>query len=917
MPRPPRRNRDGREDPHRKAQLDRRDFVRVAGLGTAGLVGAASAGASGTARVEAASEVATAVLADPDWPSFRHYPQERLARVALPLGGIGTGTVSLGGRGDLRDWEIMNRPAKGFVPTGGGAAPFFALYARADGGDAACRVLEGPIPPEEYEGSHGAPAPLSGLPRLARCSFATAYPFGRVVLRDDDMPLEVDLKAFNPLVPTEPDESGIPVAVLTWELHNPGPRAVAASVCGVLPNFIGMDGYETRRDWKGDTHPTGTSRNRNRFREGPACRGIFFDSEGVDSRSAAWGTMALVTPASEGITYRTSWGKEEWGFPVLDFWDDFSADGRLDARERPDGVEAPAASLAVATTVPPGQTRALTFVLAWHFPNRYTWTPREGSGEPGHEAPEDDLVGNHYTTLYRDAWEVVERTVPRLEELREKTAGFVSALCGSDLPDEIKEAALFNVSTLRTQTCFRTPDGRFFGYEGSATRQGCCHGSCTHVWNYEQTTPFLFGSLALSMREVEFGFATAEDGLMSFRVALPLSRSQEFGKAAADGQMGCLLKMYRDWQLSGDDVLLRRLWPRVRKALEFCWLEGGWDADRDGVMEGAQHNTMDVEYYGPNPEMAFWYLGALRAAEEMARHLDDREFEATCRRLFESGQDWIDVHLFNGEYYEQKVRAPEDASEIAPSLLVGMGADDPTRPDYQLGRGCLVDQLVGQLAAHVSGLGHLADPAHVRRSLESVWRYNERRDLSRHFNPLRAFALNDEAALLIATYPSDRPRNPFPYFAEAWTGLEYTAAAGMLYEGMEEEARECVRRVRARYDGAQRNPYDEAECGHHYARAMASWAAVLAWTGFRYSAVTRTLTLAPRAGRFFWASGYAWGEYTLAGEGRSRELSLLVRGGRLDVARVVLTGFGGREVNGPRPLEEGEALTVAVERGAA
>ncbi|MCG6919743.1 MAG: non-lysosomal glucosylceramidase [Acidobacteria bacterium] len=889
----------------RMGRLDRRDFVRIAGLGSAGLVGAASADGS---RPGAEAED-TAVLGDPTWPSLRHYPQERLARIALPVGGIGTGTVSLGGRGDLRDWEVMNRPAKGFVPTGGGAAPFFALHARPAGGDAVCRVLEGPIPPEEYEGSHGAPTPLAGLPRFRRCSFATAYPFGRVMLRDGDVPLEVDLKVFNPLVPADPDVSGIPIAVLSYELHNPGSRAVSASVCGSLPNFIGIDGFETRRDWKGDPVPTGASKNRNVFRNTPGCRGIFLHTEGVDTRSAAWGTMALATPASEGVTFRTSWAKPEWGFPVLDFWDDFSADGHLEEREQPAGIDTPAASLAVAIEVAPGETCAIIFVLAWHFPNRYTWTPSEDPAKT-----EGDLIGNHYATRYRDAWDVAAKTIPRLSELQDRTALFVSTLCGSSLPEPIKEAALFNVSTLRTQTCFRTPDGRFFGYEGSGIRKGCCHGSCTHVWNYEQTTPFLFGSLALSMREVEFAFATAENGLMSFRVALPLDRSKDFGKAAADGQMGCLLKMHRDWQLSGDDALLRRLWPHIRKAVEFCWIDGGWDADRDGVMEGAQHNTMDVEYYGPNPEVAFWYLGALRAAEEMARQVGDGEFETVCRRLFESGRAWIDAHLFNGEYYEQKIRAPKDASEIAPSLLVGMGADDPTRPDYQLGRGCLVDQLVGQLAAHVCGLGYLADPSHVRRSLESVWKYNERSDLSRHFNPLRAFALGRESALLMTTYPADRPRNPFPYFAEAWTGLEYTAAAGMLYEGMEGEGQECIRRVRARYDGFQRNPYDEAECGHHYARAMASWATVLAWTGFRYSAVSRSLTLAPRSGRFFWSSGYGWGDYRVDGERDAREVSLQVHGGRIEIARLVLTGFGHHALAVPRRLEGGDALTVTVDR---
>jgi hypothetical protein len=222
---------------------------------------------------------------------------------------------------------------------------------------------------------------------------------------------------------------------------------------------------------------------------------------------------------------------------------------------------------------------------------------------------------------------------------------------------------LFNLSTLRTQTCFRTPDGYLYGWEGCGDQDGCCFGSCTHVWNYEQATPFLFGDLARGMREIEFGHATEQNGKMSFRVNLPLAFPST-NIAAADGQMGCIMKLYREWKLCGDDEWLRKLWPQARKALEFCWIEGGWDADRDGVMEGCQHNTMDVEYYGPNPQMQSWYLGALRASEEMARHLTENDFAATCRDLFERGSAWTDEHLFNGEYYGHEIRPPHDASKL-------------------------------------------------------------------------------------------------------------------------------------------------------------------------------------------------------------------------------------------------------------
>jgi non-lysosomal glucosylceramidase len=598
--------------------------------------------------------------------------------------------------------------------------------------------------------------------------------------------------------------------------------------------------------------------------------------------------------------------KPRWGVPLLDFWDDFSSDGRLDEREASGEVDMPPASLAVAVQVPPGGTRTITLLLAWHFPNRETWTPQRPRAA-------DERIGNYYTTRYADAWDVLRQTAPSLPSLQRRTAAFVRTITNSTLPPAVKEAALFNLSTLRTQTCFRTPDGRFYGFEGSSNRAGCCHGSCTHVWNYEQATAHLFGDLAWTMRDVEFAHATDDTGLMSFRVNLPLGR-EPFGKAAADGQMGTLLKLYRDWQLSGRDDELKRLWPKARKALEFCWIPGGWDADRDGVMEGCQHNTMDVEYYGPNPQMGFWYLGALRAAEEMARYLGEAEFATTCRQLFDRGRAWVDEHLFNGEYYEHEVRAPKEAADVAPPLLVGMGAADPTKPEFQLARGCLVDQLVGQYMAHVCGLGHLGDPEHVRTALRSILRHNLRPSLHAHFNNMRTFALDGESALLMASYPNGRPENPFPYFAEVMTGFEYTAAVGLLYEGMEDEGLDVIARIRRRYDGLRRNPFDEAECGHHYARAMASWASILALSGFQYSAVRRHLALAPRAGRFPWSTGHAWGTYTIdAAADGALTLALTAGEGTLSLSSVELRGRGRTRFEAPRDVTAGSTIDMRFE----
>jgi hypothetical protein len=271
----------------------------------------------------------------------------------------------------------------------------------------------------------------------------------------------------------------------------------------------------------------------------------------------------------------------------------------------------------------------------------------------------------------------------------------------------------------------------------------------------------------------------------------------------------------------------------------------------------------------------------------MAGYLGDEEFAAECRRLFDQGSAWTDAHLFNGEYYIHEIRPPAGVEAIHPGLLVGMGAKDMSKPDYQLGPGCLVDQLVGQYMAHVCGLGYILDAQKVKTTLKSILKYNYRENFSDHFNCMRSYVLGDEAALLMASYPYERPENPFPYFTEVMTGFEYTAAVGMIYEGMEAEGLKCIRSVRARYDGRKRSPFDEAECGHHYARAMASWAAVLALSGFQYSGVDNSMRFATREGKLFWSNGSAWGLCEITRKRKTWSANLSVLSGEL-----VLREFG-------------------------
>ncbi len=834
---------------------------------------------------------------------LKSYDADHLLNIALPLGGIGTGTVSLGGRGELRDWEIMNVPGKGYsTVVKGNDAPFFAIHTRDEKGTSNTKALLGPLYDSEYQDKEGRSVNNHGLPRFDHATFESTYPFGMVSLSDNQMPVKIRMVGYNPLIPGDADASGIPMAILQYEIENLTESDLSVSIAGSLRNFIGKDGREVQEDWKGDQVPMGASGNINIYRESGSVSGIYMFSEGVQKEHPAWGTLALTTPDEEAgkVTYRTSSIPNSWGHALLDFWDDFSVDGLLtEKNERAD--QDPMASLAVQKTLKAGERAVFTFYLTWHFPNRQTWGG--WSNDPG------DRVGNYYTTQYKDAWEVIEKEVSRLPDLTSKTEVFVNAIMTSSYPEVVKEAALFNLSTLRSQTVFRTEDGLMFGWEGVMDRFGSCYGSCTHVWNYENATAFLFNDLARSMRDVEFGYATNEKGRMSFRVNLPLEHAQNSPYAAADGQMGTIMKFYREWQLSGDQVFLEKHWEKVKAALAFAWIEGGWDANQDGVMEGVQHNTMDIEYFGPNPQMQFWYLGALRAGEKMALAMEEQAFAEKCKKLYVQGGIMTDSLIFNGEYYFHKLEPVKSKKDIARGLMANMGTKELQNPDYQLMNGCLVDQLVGQYMAHVLDLGYLADTAHIRSAYRSILAYNSRDDMSNHFNNMRSYAMGNEKALLMASWPhGGRPEIPFPYWSEVMTGFEYAAAIGMLYEGMEEEGLEVMQNIRDRYNGSKRNPFDEAECGHHYARAMASWSSVLALSGFHYSAVERFICFTDRPGTYFWSNGSAWGVYDIQKIGEKFQVKFSLLHGEIELSRFMIGEQGELTFEVPRQLKENEIL---------
>ena len=470
------------------------------------------------------------MAADDEWPVARHFDGEHVLHVALPMGGIGCGSVSLSGRGELVDWEIMNRANKALSESERGpvSRTFFAIRIKGMSHESTT-MLAGPLHPTELYASESSGTPQSGLPRFREASFDGAFPFGVASLSDRDLPAKVRIKGFSPFVPGDGDSSSLPVASLEYEVENLSEGPLEVSVAAFVRNIVGNDGRPRGFDSaRGTTKTCGEKDNRTVFRDGAGLRGVMCRSDGVATNSPAWGTFALSTPDSDGsLTFRESFVPDEWSASVLDFWDDLSADGELSPRAS--GKGEPHGGLCLKKTVPAGAKTPFRFAFTWNFPNRPAWSD------------ENAIVGNWYSRNYADAWDAAEKIVPKLCGLEAKSLAFTRKVLAIDAPAEIKEAALSNLAVLKSQTVFRVPSGHLLGWEGIFDHLGSCWGSCTHVWNYENAVACLFPDLARSMRDVEFNYALdPETGAMDFRVRLPLG-CKPAGNVAADGQMGCVM----------------------------------------------------------------------------------------------------------------------------------------------------------------------------------------------------------------------------------------------------------------------------------------------------------------------------------------------------------------------------------------
>ncbi|MGA3264315.1 MAG: GH116 family glycosyl hydrolase [Terracidiphilus sp.] len=830
----------------------------------------------------------------------RTFSGDKATQVAMPLGGIGAGSICLNGYGGLQDFSIRERPETSALPEGFTAnspeAAFAVLHIK--GSPSVTKLVEGPFPPfkifdQGLQGQGLRRGGYEGFPRFQKCIFKGEYPFGDAQISDPSVPLEVKLTGWNPFIPLDDKNSGIPCVILEYTLRNTSHQPVEYEFSYHLSHLA--PGCKPEQAASANTVIPG--------------KGVFLHNT-EEPNAEAYGSATL-TVIGEKPRIKGMWLRSPgWEFDALTaLWREVSS-GTFTANEGSNSIDTAGnngASILLEGKLAPGEFRTYPILITWHFPNCYLQAggkpDKDVQGKRGCRTRAEGLPPlwrPYYAGVWKDAREVALCVETEYASLRARTVKFKEALFSSTLPPYVLDAVSANLAILKPPTVLREENGNMWGWEGCSPNEGCCHGSCTHVWNYAQAFPHLYPQLERTLRDLELARSMDERGHVTFCGAIPDGPVDHDGPAAADGQLGGIMKVFRDWQISGDSDWLKKMYPLAKRSLDYCI--GAWDPDHRGGLFEPHHNTYDIWFWGPDGMCTSIYLGALSAMARMAQAVGQASDAGFYAELAQKCAHLMDEQLFNGEYYQQKVQYlglrdtsfansvanVDDKSSEMQQLLKREG------PKYQYGSGCLSDGVIGAWMARTYGIETPLERKNVRSNLHAIFRHNFKTDLSQHANAQRpGYAMGREPGLLVCSWPrGGKPTLPFVYSDEVWTGTEYQVASHLIQEGLVEEGLTIIKAARSRYDGKTRNPWNEYECGNYYARAMSSYSVLPALAGFRYSAVEKTLWFGPRLNirpfKSFFSTTFGFGAIGL--DDRSVRVEMIE--GELPIEKLALTVGG-------------------------
>ncbi len=708
-------------------------------------------------------------------------------------------------------------------------------------------------------------------------------------ISDEDIPFKIKITGWSPFIPTEDDNSGLPVGAMEYHFINTGKSTTEAVFSFNAKNFLKIE--------KGKNSIQSLDNG-------------FVLSEAGTTEKPFPANFAIFTDDGATIVDHC-WFRGGWWDPLTMAWNTVKS-GEAKAVAPVDN-DAPGASLYVPFTLAPGKEKTIRVMMAWYCPDseqtygemgarKENCDPASGCcnspADIGLDKYDKDFDGKFYKPWYSSRFKSIEEVAVYWKQqyaaLRQKSSLFTDAFYASTLPPEVIEAVAANLTILKSPTVMRQYDGRLWSFEGCGDEGGCCHGSCTHVWNYAQAIPHLFPALERSLRNTEFCESQDEKGHQNFRAVLPIKPATHEFHSAADGQLGGIMKVYREWRVSGDSNWMKKIFPMVQKSMDYSIAT--WDPRHAGVIEEPHHNTYDIEFWGPDGMHTSFYVGALQAIIAMGKFIG--KDVTTYQQLHSNAKKMMETVLYDGEFFIQQIKvdglnaknpATEQSfggeySKEAKGLLQKEG------PKYQYGKGCLSDGILGAWIGRMCGLEDTIDASQITSHLKAVHKYNLKENLSEHANPQRpAYAMGDEGGLLLCTWPKGGKLSlPFVYSDEVWTGIEHQVASHLMLMGHVKEGLEILRASRNRYDGRIRNPFNEYECGHWYARALSSYGYLQALTGVRYDAVDKTIFIDSKAGDFttFIATETGFGTVTL----KAGKPAVNVVYGKIDVEKINLSG---------------------------
>ena len=866
-----------------KNKSDRRDFLKN--------VTASSAAAILPVDIIASEEKSNEPSVKIDGAETRRqyngpYTAQHLNRVAFPIGGIGAGMICMEGTGVISHVSVRNRPEIFNEP-----GMFAAIHVKGvkNGG----KLLEGPVPDWKKFGlkdaGNGLGGSTTGLPHFRHASFLSRFPFATLDLHDEDLPLKIKITGWSPFIPSDENNSGMPVGAIEYLFTNTGSAAIDAIFSFNAKNFLRID--------KGRNAITSIQ------------NGFVLSEAGTNDKPLR-SDFAIYTNDNNTVVNHC-WFRGGWWDPITMAWNAVK-DGKAET-VAPVDKDAPGASLYVPFKLAAGKEKTIRLMMAWYTPDtEYAYgnvgTPKTGCDPSSGccNSPSDlsldkydhDFDGKYFKPWYSNRFnninEVADYWKQHYDELKKNSTLFKNAFYSSTLPPEVVEAVAANLTILKSPTVMRQYDGRLWNFEGCADNTGCCHGSCTHVWNYAQAIPHLFPSLERSLRHTEFCESQNTDGHQNFRSTLPIKPATHEFHSAADGQLGGIMKVYREWRISGDNDWLRKMYPMVKSSMDYCIKT--WDPRHKGVIEEPHHNTYDIEFWGPDGMHSSFYIGALTAFAAMGKYLG--KDVSLYEKLALDGKKIMETELYDGEYFIQKIQV-DGLNAKNPATGQSFGGEyskeakdllDKEGPKYQYGKGCLSDGVLGAWIGRMCGLDDVIDKEKIKSHLIAVHKYNLKKDLSEHANPQRpSFALGNEGGLLLCSWPKGGKLSlPFVYSDEVWTGIEHQVASHLMLMGKVKEGLDIVRASRDRYDGRIRNPFNEYECGHWYARALSSYGYLQALTGVRYDAVDKTLYIDSKIGDFtsFLSTETGFGTVSL----KAGQCTLKVVYGKINVEKTIVSG---------------------------